>query len=365
MKKVVLFLMFLGCFFGGEAQTNFRQLTFDEAITAAKVENKQVFIDFYTEWCGPCKVMARDIFPQKILGDYLNKHFVCIKLDAEKEGREVSAHYKIEVFPTYIIVDVTGKEIFRKTGWISSENLIAVIGSAIDPEKTPECLKKRYESGERSAEVVRAYVGIRMEKIMRKRNNQAEKEEIFQIVLDYFKKLTDAERLAPENIFMYMEYIDNPTQEIGQFMIVHRNEFEVSLRKEVNKRIEQLFQYYIGGILNCSVPFNETDYYLAKKNIEEIGLNNNNEYTIAFKFIECHAAGNMDAYMDLFEKEYGNLSELQQDMLVFRLNSVIQPNTETEKTRLINIVRRRLREMTARQIYFVAPILKELEKYEF
>jgi len=36
------------------AQTNFRHITFDEALAAAKAENKMVFIDFYTSWCGPC-----------------------------------------------------------------------------------------------------------------------------------------------------------------------------------------------------------------------------------------------------------------------------------------------------------------------
>ena len=96
------------------AQTNFRSISYAEALEAAKVENKLVFIDFYTEWCGPCKVMARDVFPQKKLGDFMNTHFVCIKLDAEKEGKDAAEQYNIESYPTFVVIDAKGKELYRK-----------------------------------------------------------------------------------------------------------------------------------------------------------------------------------------------------------------------------------------------------------
>ena len=44
----------LACMMQATAQTNFRSLSYDEALDAAKKENKLVFIDFYTSWCGPC-----------------------------------------------------------------------------------------------------------------------------------------------------------------------------------------------------------------------------------------------------------------------------------------------------------------------
>ena len=68
------------------AQTKFRALSWKEAIETAKREGKLVFVDFYTDWCGPCKVMARDVFPQKQVGDFFNAKFVCLKLNAEKES---------------------------------------------------------------------------------------------------------------------------------------------------------------------------------------------------------------------------------------------------------------------------------------
>ena len=55
------------------AQTgvDFQHLTFDEALAKAKAEKKLVFVDCYTTWCGPCKMMTTKIFPMKEAGENL------------------------------------------------------------------------------------------------------------------------------------------------------------------------------------------------------------------------------------------------------------------------------------------------------
>ena len=95
--------------FNAHAQTDFRSISFDEALKVAAQENKLVFIDFYTDWCGPCKKMAREVFPQKMVGDFMNAKFVNLKLNAEKEGKELAARYKVNAYPTFIILDTKGE----------------------------------------------------------------------------------------------------------------------------------------------------------------------------------------------------------------------------------------------------------------
>ena len=88
-----------------------------DAVAKAKAEGKMVFLDCYTSWCGPCKMMATKMFPTKEAGDFMNPKFVSIKIDMEKgEGPELTERLKVYAFPTFIIFDGEGNEVGRFLG---------------------------------------------------------------------------------------------------------------------------------------------------------------------------------------------------------------------------------------------------------
>ena len=96
MKKIVLAVFMAAMALSLSAQINFREGGFAEALEAAKSENKLVFMDCYTSWCGPCKLMASKEFVQEKAGEYFNPRFVSVKIDMEKgEGVASEESFKL------------------------------------------------------------------------------------------------------------------------------------------------------------------------------------------------------------------------------------------------------------------------------
>jgi thioredoxin-related protein len=60
-------------------------LTWDEMVKLNEKNPKKIFIDFYTSWCGWCKVMDKKTFSNKELAQYMNENFYALKLDAEQK----------------------------------------------------------------------------------------------------------------------------------------------------------------------------------------------------------------------------------------------------------------------------------------
>ena len=78
-----------------------------EILDLAKTENKLIFVDVYTDWCGPCKEMDKEVFPLKAVGDKYNTSFINYKIDAEKgEGKLLRKRYNVQVYPNYLFVNL-------------------------------------------------------------------------------------------------------------------------------------------------------------------------------------------------------------------------------------------------------------------
>ena len=130
MKKIKM-ILFAGVVMMFLASTvkaqgiEFFQGTYAEAKAKAEKEGKQLFMDFYTVWCGPCKVMAKKYFTLESVGKVYNKQYICLKIDAEKgEGPEIARKYGVRGYPTLIFADQTGKELKKVMGMQNEQQLL-------------------------------------------------------------------------------------------------------------------------------------------------------------------------------------------------------------------------------------------------
>ena len=90
----------------------FEKEDFNSVLLKAKTEDKLIFIDFYTGWCGPCLKFTQTVLTDEEVGHYMNNTFLNLKYDAEKgEGVSLAKRYNVDSYPTLLIIDANGKVI--------------------------------------------------------------------------------------------------------------------------------------------------------------------------------------------------------------------------------------------------------------
>ncbi|MCJ8289362.1 MAG: DUF255 domain-containing protein [Crocinitomicaceae bacterium] len=167
----ILFSTFLLAFTSiAIGQINFQDLSIDEAIEKAKAENKKVFIDVFTTWCGPCKVIDKNVFKKAEIGDRMNPDYISIKVDAERYPDQVRFNeFRVRAYPTMIILNGEGREMKRIRGAISIERFHKLLDGFIDPALLPQNIALKEMSENQDNEVVwRKNMAILLKKDERK-----------------------------------------------------------------------------------------------------------------------------------------------------------------------------------------------------
>lgn len=148
MKKSILLVLFTLASFVSQAQ-EIKWMSMKDALTAQKKNKKPIFIDAYTVWCGPCKMLDKNTFSDEKVIKTINEKYNAVKFNAEgneefqfggklyknpgyQEARKTSRNgihdfavfIGVQAYPDMIILDKDGKKIKDILGYRTPDQLL-------------------------------------------------------------------------------------------------------------------------------------------------------------------------------------------------------------------------------------------------
>jgi len=225
---------------------------------------------------------------------------------------------------------------------------------------TPERMKERYEGGERTAELVKGYAVYLMSES--KGQNDSYQQEAENIVREYFKGLTDEQRVARENLFVYTDFLQKMSDVQGQFLVKHYDKFPQDIKESLNPVVDNMFRLQTIYFLYGESEMSDADYALLRKLVNEMGVNDNKWYDPMFQLIDCAQQKDYNVFLSFCEELYPTLNESQQLAIIGGLSSIIKTDDKQIKKRASQFIRTRLPNMTLEQLMNVVYPLSVFER---
>ncbi len=222
-----------------------------DALEKAKAEDKLLFVDAYAKWCGPCKAMAKNIFPLKEVGDYYNANFINLQIDMEEEDGITFGHkYPVSAYPTLFFIDVDGKVVKTVRGGQQAAGLIALGNEANKKKDRTSKYEQKYLDGDRDYDLVYNYV----------KGLNASGRPSLKISNDYLNsnpKITEDQKLtfileaATEADSKLFDQVVANEKKIKK--IVGEEEFEEKCKLACTKSVEKAIEYEMESLLMESI----------------------------------------------------------------------------------------------------------------
>jgi thioredoxin-related protein len=158
---VTLLLLVLNTVNAQDAGIQFQQCTdWEDILAKAQAAHKDIFIDCYTTWCGPCKKMDREVYTDSAVGNYFNSRYISFKIQMDSTGKDdnyVKSLYKtakkiesenhVAAFPSYLFFSANGELLHRSIGFKNTKDLVSLAADAKDPSKQYPKRVMAFQSG--------------------------------------------------------------------------------------------------------------------------------------------------------------------------------------------------------------------------
>ena len=144
-KQILLVIAVLASTLSSAQQIQWMSL--EEAIAAQKTTPKKIFMDVYTDWCGPCKLLDKKTFQNPDVSKYISEHYYAVKFNAEgqeeinffnqtytnpsydpnRKGRngthQFTQYLGVKGYPTMVFFSENGAPIMPVVGYLKPQQL--------------------------------------------------------------------------------------------------------------------------------------------------------------------------------------------------------------------------------------------------
>jgi thioredoxin-related protein len=203
-KYLWVVLMIWGWNLVAYTQVKFTEVTSLEEMQAARQrasdQELMMFVDVYATWCGPCKLMDQQVYTDPDVAEYMNAHFVSVRMDGESEyGSMYAAEQQLEGYPSMFIFSREGEPVSKVIGFTPAEELVSTLTSTVENYKDVRKFRAEYERGTLDDDGLAAYIGV-----LREMGNQEEAE---MLAGQYMERVMD-DNLSDRDIEVVAFYMD-------------------------------------------------------------------------------------------------------------------------------------------------------------
>lgn len=258
MFKVIVILLLMPCMVSAQSISFRKTSSWKELLQQADSEKKLVFVDVYTKWCIPCKIMDQQVFTLADVASFYNTNFVSYKLDAEEgEGVALNKQYGVEVYPTYLFIDpATGALVHKSTGRQAPDVFINTGRTALQPDRSSVSLEQQYRNGKRDKQFIMMYTDQLASSFARQKLDTVVRNYLQQVSYN----LTDT--LAWH---LFNKYSVGSSSPAADYLFANKDGLCRQYGKhEIDRKVRKLFEVDIINIITRDIyvkgSFKERDY---------------------------------------------------------------------------------------------------------
>ncbi len=315
--------------------------TLAAAAAKAKKENKLVFVDCYTQWCGPCKKMSRDIFPDAKVGQYMNPRFVNLKIDMEAKYAEgLSKEWQVTAYPTFIIFNADGKEIGRFMGGSDADGFIHRVEEKSAVDAAANSLEERWNNGERNDAFLKEYLAS-----LTATYKRDDADMVAETLLNGKEETFAADK---ELVDIFMKHVNNPFASSFIYTAQHPEALKATVgERAVEMKIKSVLGNYTNNLFvkkGVNTVLDENKFTAYQALLRRLKIEDADHYRLTVLISNAEKQGEYVDYVN-YIKEYLNTPGLDaSDMTLANWAKPFSiPNVDdTAKAQMIEVLRQRV-----------------------